>query len=413
MRTTPRRSRPHEDGSLRLEGRVSADSIAVKDENLAAHLQAPDFFDTERHPDITFTSTLVRADNGALIVDGELTIKGHPRAIEARGAITEPHVTFGDVEKVGLELEAIVDRTEYGLDWNAPLPKGGFALANEVKLHRQPRAGPGADSAMKVLGLSGSLRAGSHNSKLLRAAGDLLPPEAELVVFDGLKPIPPFDEDDEHSRPEEVQALFDAIAAADAVLVATPEYNHSIPGQLKNALDWLSRPLAESPLRNKPAAVVGASTGLFGAVWAQADAPQGARGHRRPRHRPRAADRHGRRRVPRPRRPGRRRPVARAGRHPRRTARRGPRLARGGARRPRQQRRAVARAAMPVRAVRPRAARSVGSPGSRVVAAAWAPRTGASAVGGPAVVGASSCRGWSARRRLLALPRRGGRAASR
>ena len=124
---------------------------------------------------------------------------------------------------------------------------------------------------MKILGLSGSLRAGSHNSKLLRAAGDLLPGEAELVEFDGLKLIPPFDEDDEHTRPESVQALFDAIASADAVLVATPEYNHSIPGQLKNALDWLSRPLATTPLKHKPVAVVGASTGLFGAVWAQAE----------------------------------------------------------------------------------------------------------------------------------------------
>ena len=122
------------DGTLRLEGRVGADSIAVKDENLAAHLQAPDFFDTERHPDITFSSTLIRAEGNTLIVDGELTIKGNTRAIEARGTITEPHVTFGDVEKVGIELEAIVDRTEYGLSWNAPLPKGGFALANEVKL---------------------------------------------------------------------------------------------------------------------------------------------------------------------------------------------------------------------------------------------------------------------------------------
>src|SRR5215218_2114089 len=77
----------NQDGSLRLEGRVGADSIAVKDENLAAHLRAPDFFDTERHPDITFTSTLVRADNGELVVDGELTIKGNSRAIEARGVI--------------------------------------------------------------------------------------------------------------------------------------------------------------------------------------------------------------------------------------------------------------------------------------------------------------------------------------
>ena len=122
------------DGTLRLEGRVAADSIAVKDENLAAHLSAPDFFDTERFPEITFNSTLVRTESGELIVDGELTIKGTTRPIEARGTITEPHVTFGDLEKIGVELEAIVDRTEYGLSWNAPLPKGGFALANDVKL---------------------------------------------------------------------------------------------------------------------------------------------------------------------------------------------------------------------------------------------------------------------------------------
>jgi polyisoprenoid-binding protein YceI len=123
-----------EDGTLRLEGTVDAGSIVLKDENLAAHLTSPDFFDTERFPQITFSSTLVRAENNELIVDGQLTIKGHSRPIEARGTITEPAVTFGDLEKVGIELEAIVDRTEYGLTWNAPLPKGGFALANEVKL---------------------------------------------------------------------------------------------------------------------------------------------------------------------------------------------------------------------------------------------------------------------------------------
>jgi polyisoprenoid-binding protein YceI len=123
-----------EDGTLRLEGRVSADSIAVKDENLATHLKSPDFFDTERHPYITFASTLVRAEDGELIVDGELTIKGNTRPIEARGTLTEPLETLGGFVKLGLELEAIVDRTEYGLSWNAPLPKGGFALANEVKL---------------------------------------------------------------------------------------------------------------------------------------------------------------------------------------------------------------------------------------------------------------------------------------
>jgi polyisoprenoid-binding protein YceI len=123
-----------EDGSLRLEGAVKADSIVVKDENLAAHLKSPEFFDTERYPEISFSSTLVRAEGGELIVDGELTVKGQSRPIEARGTITEPVVTFGDVEKIGVELEATVDRTEYGLNWNAPLPKGGFALDNDVKL---------------------------------------------------------------------------------------------------------------------------------------------------------------------------------------------------------------------------------------------------------------------------------------
>jgi chromate reductase len=125
---------------------------------------------------------------------------------------------------------------------------------------------------VKVLGLSGSLRAGSHNSRLLRAAADLLPEGAELVEFEGLKAIPPFDEDDEAAGHEAVDALRAAIEDADVVLISTPEYNHSLPGQLKNALDWISRPIADSPLRSKPAAVVGASTGLFGAVWAQAEA---------------------------------------------------------------------------------------------------------------------------------------------
>ncbi len=124
---------------------------------------------------------------------------------------------------------------------------------------------------MEILGLSGSLRRDSHNTRLLAAAGTLLPAHAQLVVFDALAGIPPYSEDTEHAAPPAVAALRAAIDRADAVLVATPEYNGSIPGQLKNALDWVSRPVAETPLRGKPAAVVGASTGLFGAVWAQAE----------------------------------------------------------------------------------------------------------------------------------------------
>jgi chromate reductase len=125
---------------------------------------------------------------------------------------------------------------------------------------------------VKILGISGSLRRDSHNTNLLRAAAEAAGPEVELELFEGLKAVPPYDEDDDvHPRPESVARLNAAIADADAVLFATPEYNASIPGQLKNAIDWISRPVATNVLRNKPVAVIGASTGAFGAAWAQAE----------------------------------------------------------------------------------------------------------------------------------------------
>src|SRR5919106_62500 len=118
---------------------------------------------------------------------------------------------------------------------------------------------------MKVLGISGSLRRDSYNSTLLPAA-------AQLEVFDGLKAVEPYDADDDvGGGPAGARRLRDAIESADAILIATPEYNSSVPGQLKNALDWASRPLGENALWGKPAAVVGASTGMFGAVWSQAE----------------------------------------------------------------------------------------------------------------------------------------------
>ncbi len=124
---------------------------------------------------------------------------------------------------------------------------------------------------MRILGIAGSLRRGSHNRRLLRTAGDALPPGVELAEWDGLGGLPIFDEDQETDPPEPVQVLLAAIEDADAILVATPEYNASVPGGLKNALDWASRPFPDNVLRDKPSAVVGASTGLFGAVWAQAE----------------------------------------------------------------------------------------------------------------------------------------------
>jgi chromate reductase, NAD(P)H dehydrogenase (quinone) len=125
---------------------------------------------------------------------------------------------------------------------------------------------------MRILGITGSLRRDSLNHALLREAAQRLPAGAELVEFDRLGEIPPYDADVEaEGAPEPVEALREAMREADAVIVATPEYNHSIPGVLKNALDWASRPAGQSALTGKPAVVIGASTGMFGAVWAQAE----------------------------------------------------------------------------------------------------------------------------------------------
>lgn len=124
---------------------------------------------------------------------------------------------------------------------------------------------------MLILGISGSLRRESSNRRLLFAAAAKLPPGTTLRLCAGLGEIPPFNEDHEGRPGPAVLGLRRDIAKASAVLISTPEYNGSFPGQLKNALDWVSRPLETSPLRRLPVAVVGASSGIFGAVWAQAD----------------------------------------------------------------------------------------------------------------------------------------------
>jgi chromate reductase len=126
---------------------------------------------------------------------------------------------------------------------------------------------------MKVLGISGSLRRDSHNTKLLRAAGGMFERYGvEFEIYDELKVVPPYDEDDDREpAPAAVARLRAAVAGADAVLVSTPEYNHSIPGQLKTAVDWLSRPAGSGALNGKHVAVIGASSGMFGAVWSQAE----------------------------------------------------------------------------------------------------------------------------------------------
>jgi chromate reductase, NAD(P)H dehydrogenase (quinone) len=125
---------------------------------------------------------------------------------------------------------------------------------------------------MRVLAISGSLRRDSNNTALLRALREEAPASVEVELWDGLKEIPPYDGDDDLvPGPEKVEAFRTLVREADAVFFATPEYNSSIPGALKNALDWASRPLATNAFRNKPVAVISSSAGAFGGVWAAAE----------------------------------------------------------------------------------------------------------------------------------------------
>ena len=127
-------------------------------------------------------------------------------------------------------------------------------------------------SDFKILGISGSLRRGSHNTAALRAAAELAPEGVTVSVYEVLRDIPPYDDDlrTGSGYPAAVEAFRQAVAAADALLIATPEYNYSIPGVLKNAIDWASRPPAQ-PFDNKPLAILGASQGLLGTARAQYD----------------------------------------------------------------------------------------------------------------------------------------------
>jgi polyisoprenoid-binding protein YceI len=121
--------------NARLEGSAEVASVDVRDENLAGHLQSPDFFDAENAPRIEFSSDrLENAGDGSLVLDGELTIRGVTRPIRATGRLEHVAADMGGNERVGVELETTVDRRDYGIEWNAALPKGGFALGNDVKL---------------------------------------------------------------------------------------------------------------------------------------------------------------------------------------------------------------------------------------------------------------------------------------
>ena len=124
------------------------------------------------------------------------------------------------------------------------------------------------NNIINIFGFAGSLRKGSYNRALLRAAVELTPEDARLETFD-LEGIPPFNQDLEASMPERVQEFKRKIRSADAILIATPEHNYSIPGILKNAIDWASRPYGDNSFEGKPAAIMSASTGMLGGARAQ------------------------------------------------------------------------------------------------------------------------------------------------
>jgi len=117
-----------------LSGTADVTSISVKDENLEAHLLSPDFFDAERHPELSFRSTTISRDGDKVTIAGEVTIKGHTEPAEIRGTISDPITDPWNNERFGLKLETTLDRTKFGLNWNNPLPSGEQALANDVTL---------------------------------------------------------------------------------------------------------------------------------------------------------------------------------------------------------------------------------------------------------------------------------------
>jgi len=123
-----------EDGSVELSGSAKVESIKVQDENLTGHLLAPDFFDAERTPEITFRSTDVTRSGSDVTIKGDLTIKGQTQPVELQGTVVDPITDPYGKERIGLKLEGTIDRTQFGIDWNNPLPSGEPALANDVTL---------------------------------------------------------------------------------------------------------------------------------------------------------------------------------------------------------------------------------------------------------------------------------------
>ena len=269
-----------------VEARIAAASVSTGIAALDQHLRSPEFLDAERHPEIVFRSLAIEPAGESYRIQGELVVRGEPHrvVIDARAGRAplrqdgERRVDFhGSTQLRGLfaneqtRVDIDLSAVEGAALVDAP-PRDGTAsprsedddvTGSAVRIGALDRS-----RELTVLALSGSLRKGSHNRALIRAAQELAPEGMTIEDFD-LRSVPPFDEDLEAAGyPSVVAALKERIAAADALLIATPEYNHGIAGVLKNALDWASRPAFMSVLAGKPVAMMAASPRRSGPVRA-------------------------------------------------------------------------------------------------------------------------------------------------
>ena len=257
----------------RLEGAVEVASITTPDDNLTGHLASPDFFDAATYPQARFTSTRVDdLGEGRLRVAGELTIRGVTQPVELEAEL-EGSGSRPVRQRAARTCRLRHDRphrVRHQLECPARERRARRRREGQADAPRRGRPAGGVTmAATTILAVPGSLRRDSVNRALLRLAAEHAPDGVELVLWDGLADFPAFNEDDEPAPADAVARLRSAIDAAGALLIATPEYNGSVPGALKNALDWASRPHGASALVAKPTAVLSASPSPFGAIWAQ------------------------------------------------------------------------------------------------------------------------------------------------
>ena len=231
----------------RLEGAARVESISIRDPpEFREHVvRGAEFFDADNHPEIRFRSARVElADDGTAMVDGELTIRGVSRPITATGTYERPIEDPFGLQRAALELRAVLDRRDWGMAWQAPLPGGADVRRLGRRADGPPRARPASRSRCASSAVSGSLRAGLAQPRAAAGGRDASSAAGvELELLRRSRRAPAYDEDARPaSRQPAVARLRAALADADGVLIATPEYNASLPGALKNALDWASRP---------------------------------------------------------------------------------------------------------------------------------------------------------------------------